>query len=209
MVRQYNRKSERRPGRANVIHTADTLPVRFDTQISSSHSRKLNRILEQRNMTKREWIEWNIDAQTLSKQEMEYSEVMKEYLAADTKATELKLRLRQLEEEKRVRETMEKALKLEERYPVRAFKEMMKTLLKANPYLKRFTATMDSVMEAWGIEFDSNALNEDFEEFLNRFHSNDFKDSELIKAYSIRRSTHNARHEKKIMSEIEKELGLT
>lgn len=197
-----------RRGRPRIIHTQETVPRRIDTQISTQAYQKLTIILEQRGITLRDWIEWNVNGQFMDESQAKYHRLRDEWIKADTKATELKLKIRTMEEELRKEEEIRKTLRIEERYPATAFRHLLKALRTNDRKITGIHMKEEVIIERWGIEFDRERLNKDFHEFLVEYDEGLISDEELVKQYSIRKTRAHSFWEKEINETIEKEVGL-
>ena len=199
---------KRRRGRPRLIHTQETVPRRIDTQVSSQAYQKLTTILERRGITLRDWIEWNINGQFMDETQAKYQQLQDEWIKADTKAVELKLKLRALEEEIKNEEKVRKALRVEERYPAAAFRHLLNTIRAKNVKITGVHMKDEMIADRWGIEFDQERLNKDFYEFLVEYDEGLISDEELVKQYSIRKVKPHSFWEKEINESIEKEVGI-
>ena len=110
------------------------------------------------------------------------------------------------EEAQRIKAEEERVFKLNKKYGAYAVRYMMGIHLKANPYLTKFTTTDESVRRRYGITFDRNTINADFQLFLEDLR--EMSDEELVDKYSIQKVKGKAELEDQIMSEMREEMGL-
>lgn len=157
----------------------------------------------------RDLLEWAIEARYGDKIKREMREIderlalaEKEFLMAKALKVAAEERLKQEEE-------LRKALRIEEKYAVRAFRHMINFMLKTHSSRRKISIYQEIIEKRWGITFDRRKLDSEFEEFLISFEAGLVSDEEIIQKYSVRRININAEFEREIRNQIEAELGVS
>ncbi|MCL5793389.1 MAG: hypothetical protein M1138_00945 [Candidatus Thermoplasmatota archaeon] len=112
-------------------------------------------------------------------------------------------------QQKKRDEELRKALRIEEKYAVRAFRHLIGILIKARSSRKSMGMKLEVIEKRWGITFDRERLNSEYEDFLIEFEAGLLSDDEILRRYSVKKVNVGAELEPEIKAQIEAELGLS
>lgn len=104
---------------------------------------------------------------------------------------------------------LRKALRIEEKYAVMAFRHLINFLLKAHSSRRKVGVYQEIIEKRWGITFDRERLDREFGEFIISFEAGLVTDDEIMEKYSVRKANVNAEFEREIKAQIEAELGVS
>jgi len=112
-------------------------------------------------------------------------------------------KIRIIEEKQRQREELLNAIKFQRDYSLAAFKKIIAIEMKGHPLDHRISMKIEAIISLFGIEFDKERLNKEFDEFLERMADNSINDDEIISRYNLKKVQKGERE-----NEIIKEAGL-
>lgn len=192
-----------RVGRPRKVFTEDDAPVTTSIKLKN---RTIKMLPSGFNLT--QFVENAVNALLQDKEKYTIQQLEKKLQELEIEAAQLKLKINSLKEQEKLNEAMRKALRVEERKPTAAFRLMMNSMLKAHPKMASITTTEDAIIETYGITFDRDRINKEFDEFKLDFLEGLVSDEILVKKYKLMMVEPHPSRLKDIVGMIEKEVGL-
>jgi len=195
---------KRKPGRPRImVRDVEDLSVSLHTTIS-----KRAHDLVPKNIRWKDFIEESIYARFGDRRDAEISALQKKLEELQYEVSRVSIQLAEEKRKKEKEEMLRKALRVEEKYAVRAFRHMMDTLLKTRSSRKSMSLKMEFVQQRWGITFDAAKVNEDYEDFLVRYEAGLVSDQEIA-SFHVKKTLNGSELEREIKAMIEDELGIS
>jgi hypothetical protein len=204
---QSIRKGPGRPKKLIILEGEELINVH--TQIPKNYWARVSNDSQGMHITWADLLKIGIDVKfPLDKDEKRLRELEEAIIYHDTELAKAKTTLGEIKRRKKLDEEIRKSLHIADKYPAYAFRHFIRTVRKANPHKYKITTSDETILQRWGISFDREKLNNEFEDFLIDFEEGILSDEEIIKSYSIKKEFVRSELESEITKEIEKEVGL-
>ncbi len=150
-----------------------------------------------------EFMEAGIDVKIPADRTMREEKSIREKLnEVQIEEAKLRIRLDEIEKEKRIQEEMRKTLDIEAKFKVKAFRKFFENVSDRRPSIEN----IEPIERTWGISFDYGKIQKDYEQFILDFQT--LPDTDLLKKYSVEHVAHGGMREREILQTLEKEYGI-
>lgn len=205
-----NQSTRKRPGRPKklVILEGEEL-FSVHTQIPENYRSRVLNDSHGMHVTWADLLKIGIDVKfPLDKDEKRLRDLEEAIIYHDTELAKAKTTLDEIKRRKKLDEEIRKSLHIAEKYPAYAFRHFIRTVRKANPHKYKISTSDETISRRWGISFNREKLNHEFEDFLIDFEEGILSDEEIIKTYDVKKEPVRSELEAEITKEIEREVGL-